>query len=102
MVCGLLCVLDGVGCRSWMWICGAVGVLAMMIEGMANILSDGALGGQLNWRVDGGLVGWFANLWVSGRAGGFLGLLLGGRLGGGRRKLQLLVTSVFILIVIGG
>ena len=61
-----------------MW--GAVGVLAVMYVGMVSTLGDGASGGQLNWRVDGGLVGWFATWRVRGRAGGILGLSLNGRL----------------------
>ena len=70
-----------------MW--GAMGVLAMMVDGMVSTstLGDGASGGQLNWRVDGGLVSWFATWRVRGRSGGYLGLLLGGRHGGGRRGL---------------
>ena len=71
-----------------------MGVLAVMIDGMASTLGAGALVGQLNWRVDEGLVCWFATWRVSGRAGRFLGLLLGGRLGVGRRGLQLLATTV--------
>ena len=94
MVGGLLCVLGGVGRRSWMWTWGAVGVLAMMFDGMVSTLGDGASGGQLNWRVDGGFVGWFATWRVHGRAGGILGLSLGGRLCGSRRGLQLLATAV--------
>ncbi len=76
----------------WMW--GAVGVLAVMYVGMVSTLGDGASGGQLNWRVDGGLVGWFATWRVHGHPGGILGLLLDGRLGGGSRGLQLLATTV--------
>ena len=94
MVGGLLCVLVGVGCRSWMWTWGAGGVLAVMYVGMVSTLSDGASGGQLNWRVDGGLVDWFVTWRVRGRAGGILGLSLDGRLGGGSRGLQLLATTV--------
>jgi hypothetical protein len=94
MVSGLLCVLGGVGCRSWMWTWGAVGVMAVMYDGMVSTLGDGASGGQLNCRVDGGFVGWFATWRVRGRAGGILGLSLSGRLGGGRRGLQLLATTV--------
>ena len=94
MVGGLLCVLDGVGLSSWMWMWGALGVLAVMIDGMASTLGDGASDRQLNRRVDGGRVGWFATWRVSGRFGGFLGLLLDGRLGGGRCGLQLLATTV--------
>jgi hypothetical protein len=91
---GLLCVLVGVGCRSWMWMWGVVGVLAVVYVGMVSTLGDGALGGQLNWRVDGGLVGWFATWRFRGRAGGILGLSLDGRLGGGSCGLQLLATTV--------
>ena len=76
----------------WMW--GAVGVMAMMYDGLVSTLGDGASGRQLNWRVDGGFVGWFATRSFPGRAGGILGLLLGGRLGGVRRGLQLLATTV--------
>ncbi len=83
MVGGLLCVLHGMGCRSWMWTWGAVGLLAVMIDGMASTLG-----------VDGGFVGWFATQCGSGRADGFLGLPLGGRLGGSRRGLQLLAITV--------
>ena len=75
-----------------MW--GAVGVLVVMFDGMVNTLGDGASGEQLNWKVDGGFVGWFATWRVRGHAGEFLGLSLGGRLGGGRGGLQLLVTTV--------
>ena len=77
-----------------MWMRGAVGVKAMMYDGLVSTLGDGASGRQLNWRVDGGFVGWFATWSVSGRACGILGLLLGGRLGGGRCGLQLLATTV--------
>ena len=94
MVGGLLCVLDGVGCRSWMWMWGAVGVLAVMADGLVSTLGDGASGGQLNWRVDGGLVVWFATWRVCGHAGGILGLSLGGRLGVGRRGLHFPATTV--------
>jgi hypothetical protein len=75
-----------------MW--GVVGVLAVMYVWMVSTLGDGSLGGQLKWRVDGGLVGWFATWRVCGRAGGILGLSLDGRLGGGSRGLQLLATTV--------
>ncbi len=89
---GLLCVLVGVSCRSWMWMWGAVGVLAVMFVGMVSTLGDGASGGQLNRRVDGGLVGWFATWRVRGRAGRILGLLLNGWLGD---------HSIVIVIVVG-
>jgi hypothetical protein len=91
---GLLCVLVGEGRRSWMWMWGVVGVLAVMYVGMVSTLGDGASGGQLNWRVDGGLLGWFATWRIRGCAGGILGLLLDGRLGGGSCGLQLLTTTV--------
>ena len=77
-----------------MWTWGAVGALAVMIDGIASILGDGASGGQLKWRVNGEFVGWFTTRRVRGCAGGFLGLSLGGRLGGGRHGLQLLATTV--------
>ena len=77
---------------------GAVGVMAVMYDGMVSTLGDGASGRQLNWRVDGGFVGWFATWRVRGRSGGILGLSLGGRLGGGRRGLQLLATTVSSLL----
>ena len=77
-----------------MWTRDAMGVMAMMYDGMVSTLGDGASGRQLNWRVDGGFVGWFANWRVRGRAGGIIGLSLGGRLGGGRRGLPLLATTV--------
>ncbi len=73
---------------------GAVGVLAVMYIEMVSTLCDGASVGQLNWRVDGGIVGWFATWRVRGRAGGILGLSLNGRFGGGSRGLQLLATTV--------
>ena len=79
----------------WMW--GAVGVLAVMYVGMVSTLSDRASGGQLNWRVDGGFVGWFATWSVLGRANGILGLLLDGRLGGSSGGLQFLATTVLSL-----
>ena len=40
-----------------MWTWGAVGVMAVMYDGMVSTLGDGASGGQLNCRVDGGFVG---------------------------------------------
>jgi hypothetical protein len=91
---GLLCVLVGVGHRSWMWMWGDVGVLAVMYFGMVSTLGDGASGGQHNWRVDGGLVGWFSTWRVCGRAGGILGLSLDGSFGGSSHGLQLLATTV--------
>ncbi len=48
----LLRILGWVGHRSWMWTGGAVGVMAMLYDGMVSTLGDGALGRQLNWRVD--------------------------------------------------
>ena len=39
----------------WMW--GAVGVMAWMIDGMASTLSGGVAGGLLSWRVGGRLGG---------------------------------------------
>jgi hypothetical protein len=75
-----------------MW--DAVSVMTVMYDGMVSTLGDGAPGRQLNWRVDGGFVGWFATWSVSGRACGILGLSLDSRLGGGRRGLQLLATTV--------
>ena len=83
-----------VGRRSWMWTWGAVGVMAVMYDGIVSTLGDGASGGQLSWRVDGGFVQWFAIWRVRGHACGILGLSLGGRLGGGRCGLQLLATTV--------
>ena len=78
-----------------MWMQSAVGVMVVMYDaGMVSTLGDGASGRQLNWRVDGGFFGWFATWRVRGSAGGILGLSLGGRFGGGRRGLQLLVTTV--------
>jgi hypothetical protein len=71
-----------------------MGVMAVMYDGLVSTLGDGALGRQLNWRVDGGFVGWFATRRVRGSAGGILGLLLDGRLGSVRRGLQLLATTV--------
>ena len=91
---GLLCILVGGGRRLWIWMWGAVGVLAVMYAKMVSTLGDGALGGQLNWRVYGGLISWFATWRVHGRAGGILRLLLDGRFGGSSRGLQLLATTV--------
>ena len=54
----------------------------------------GASGRQLNWRFDGGFLGWFATRRGRGSAVGILRLLLGGWLGGIRRGLQLLATTV--------
>ncbi len=82
---GVSQVIDvDVGCRG----CAGSDV------GMVSTLGDGASGGQLNWRVDGGLVGRFATWRFCGRASGILGLLLDGRLGGGSHGLQLLATTV--------
>ena len=61
-----------------MWTRDAMGVMAMMYDGMVSTLGDGASGRQLNWRVDGGFLGWFATWRDHGRAGGILGLSLGG------------------------
>jgi hypothetical protein len=79
---------------SWMWTRGAVGVMVVMHDGLVSTLGDGASGRQLNWRFDGGFVGWFATWCGRVRAVGILRLLLGGWLGGIRRGLQLLVTTV--------
>jgi hypothetical protein len=43
----LLGFLVGLGCRSWMRVWGAVGVMAWMLVGMANTLGGGMVGGQL-------------------------------------------------------
>ena len=77
-----------------MWTWGAVGVMVVMHDGLVSTLGDGASGRQLNWRFDGGFVGWFATQRGRGRAVGILRLLLGGWLGGIRRGLQLLATTV--------
>ena len=63
---------------------GCCGCVLVMIDGMASTLGDGASVGQLNCRVDGGIVCLFTFWRVSGCAGMFLGLLLGGRLVVGR------------------
>ena len=94
VVSGLLCVLGWVGRRSWMWTWGAVGVMAVMYDGIVSTLGDGASSEQLSWRVDGGFVECFATWRVRGHACGILGLLLSGRLGGGRCGLQLLAATV--------
>ena len=77
-----------------MWTRGAVGMMVMMHDGLVSTLGDWALGRQLNWRFDGGFVGWFATRLGRRRAVGILRLLLGGWLGGIRRGLQLLATTV--------
>jgi hypothetical protein len=77
-----------------MWTQGAVGVMVVMHDGLVSTLGDGASGRQLNWRFDGGFVGWFATQRGRGRAVGILRLSLGGWLGGIRRGLQLLETTV--------
>ncbi len=61
----LLGFLVGLGCRSWMQVWGAVGVIAWMLVGMASTLGGGVVGGRLVKRVGSRLVGWFA----SGRVG---------------------------------
>jgi hypothetical protein len=43
----LLGFLVGLGCRSWMQVCGAVGVMAWMLVGMASTLGGGVVGGRL-------------------------------------------------------
>ncbi len=43
----LLSFLVGLGSRSWMWVWGAVGVMAWMIVGMASTLGGGVVG----WRL---------------------------------------------------
>ncbi len=54
--------------------------------------------GLLNWRVDGGFVVWFARWRIRRRAGGFPGRSQVGRLGGEVRELQLLATTVALLL----
>ncbi len=71
-----------------------MGVMVVMHDGLVSTLGDGASGRQLNWRYDGGFVGWFATRRGRGRAGWIVGLSLGGRIGSGRCGLQLLVTTV--------
>jgi hypothetical protein len=91
---GLLGFSVGLGRRSWMGTCGAVGALASIVAGLVNTLVGGEAGGLLAWRVAGGLLGWL----TSWRIGRFLGWLacrsLVGRVGGGSRGLQLLATTV--------
>jgi hypothetical protein len=90
----LLGFLVGLGHRSWMGTCGAVGAVVSIVAGLANTLVGGEAGGLLVWRVAGGLLGWL----TSWRIGRFLGWLarrsLVGRKGGGSRGLQLLATTV--------
>jgi hypothetical protein len=54
---GLLGFQNELGHRSWMWMWGAMGVMAWMIDGMASTLSGGVAGGLLSWRVGGRLGG---------------------------------------------
>ena len=91
---GLLGFFVGLGHRSWMGTCGAVGAVASIVAGLVNTLVGGEAGGLLVWRVAGGLLGWL----TSWRIGRFLGWLarrsLVGRVGGGTCGLQLLATTV--------
>jgi hypothetical protein len=43
----LLGFLVGLGCRSWMRVWGAAGVIAWMLFGMASTLGGGVVGGRL-------------------------------------------------------
>ncbi len=43
----LLGFLVGLGCRSWMRVWGAAGVIAWMLVRMASTLGDGVVGGRL-------------------------------------------------------
>ncbi len=61
----------GLGRRSWMGTCGAVGAVASIVAGLVNTLVGGEAGGLLVWRVAGGLLGWL----TSWRIGRFLGWL---------------------------
>ncbi len=47
----------GLGRRSWMGTCAAVGAVASIVAGLANTLVGGEAGGLLVWRVAGGLLG---------------------------------------------
>jgi hypothetical protein len=82
------------GCRSWMRVWGAAGVMAWMIVGMASTLSDGVVGGRLGERVGSRLESWFASRRAGWNAGRFPCRSLGGRLGCWTRGLQLLATTV--------
>ncbi len=39
----------GLGCRSWMGTCGAVGAVVSIVAGLANTLVGGEAGGLLVW-----------------------------------------------------
>jgi hypothetical protein len=63
--------LVGLGRRSWMGTCGAVGAVASIVAGLTNTLVGGEVGGLLVWQVAGRLLGWL----TSWRIGCFLVLL---------------------------
>ena len=54
---GLLGFSLGLGRRSWMGTCGAVGAVSSIVAGLVNTLVGGEAGGLLVWRVAGGLLG---------------------------------------------
>jgi hypothetical protein len=55
----LLGFLDVLGCMSCIWVWGAVGVMAWMIDGIASTLDGGVMGGLPAWKVGRRLVGCF-------------------------------------------
>ncbi len=91
---GLLSFLDGLGRRACIWVCGAVGVMAWTIDGIASTLGGGVMGGLPAWKVGGRLVGWFIGWRIGWRIGGFPSRSLVGRLAGWIRGVQLLATTV--------
>jgi hypothetical protein len=82
---GLLGFLDVLGRRSCIWVWGAVGVIAWMIDGIASTLGGGVMGGLPARKVGGRLVGCFVGWHIGRRIGGFPCRSLVGRLGGGIR-----------------
>jgi hypothetical protein len=93
----LLGFLDVLGRRSCIWVWGAVGVMAWMIDGIASTLGGGVMGGLPAWKVGGRLVGCFVGWRIGWRIGGLPCRPLVGRLGSGIRGVQLLATTVSTL-----
>ncbi len=67
----LLGFLDVLGRRSYIWVWGAVGVMAWMIDGIASTLGGGVMGRLPAWKVGGRLVGCFTGWHIGWRIGGF-------------------------------
>jgi hypothetical protein len=95
---GLSGFCDGSEHRSWTGLYGAAGVMAGINAGVASTLGGGVVCRSLGWTVERGMGGGLASWRGAWHVIGVTGRTLDGRIDGGALGLQLLATTVSLLL----